>query len=472
MTKGALYIGFSSIVFILSGYVINVWLGRYLGPIYYGDYGVIISLMSVVNLIQLSGIPHAVSKFIAEDESKTDAIFNSGLYLQGLVGILIGIFYFLFADVIASILKDRTLIPYLKESALIFPLYGIYAAYTGFNNGKNNFTKQAVMNIFYSLGKLLVIFILVLKFHLYGAIAGFILAPVLGTIPGLYFSKNRKIFFPFKKLIYFSLPLIGFALFSTLLQSIDLYFIKALIQNKENTGFYTASQNIAKISLFGLSAFSIVLFPSISKSVSSGDDQKTRNLISKSLRYMLMLILPLSFFTSFASKQIIEVLYSKAYLPAANPLSVLCIGFAFATLFNVLANILSGAGFPKIPLYISIAGLIITAILCYLFIPIFGIIGAAWATTLGSLLTLFSSGYFVFMKFNSLVSPLSLIRIFIASSVIFLLPGIQASGVISLLILLFAYLIINLLLLLLLKELTQEDKKMFLSFIPGFVKKS
>ena len=37
---------FSSLVFMISGYLINLWLGKQLGPASYGIYGVIISLIN------------------------------------------------------------------------------------------------------------------------------------------------------------------------------------------------------------------------------------------------------------------------------------------------------------------------------------------------------------------------------------------------------------------------------------------
>lgn len=51
------YSGISQTVFILSGYIINFWLAGYLGPENYGIYGVIISLITIVEPIPTSGFP-------------------------------------------------------------------------------------------------------------------------------------------------------------------------------------------------------------------------------------------------------------------------------------------------------------------------------------------------------------------------------------------------------------------------------
>jgi O-antigen/teichoic acid export membrane protein len=80
--KGAIYLTASTLTFMVSGYLTNVWLGRYLGPKTYGVYGVLISLMTALNVMQIYGVPQAVSKFVAEKPKKAHSILNSGLKIQ------------------------------------------------------------------------------------------------------------------------------------------------------------------------------------------------------------------------------------------------------------------------------------------------------------------------------------------------------------------------------------------------------
>ena len=55
-------------LFILVGYAINIVLGRLLGPINYGIYGVLVSLISVANILQTSGLTQSMAKYIAANE--------------------------------------------------------------------------------------------------------------------------------------------------------------------------------------------------------------------------------------------------------------------------------------------------------------------------------------------------------------------------------------------------------------------
>src|SRR5690348_7346124 len=124
LSRGTLFLTISAIIFMLSGYLINIFLGRFLGPAAYGIYGIVISLVTVINLTQTAGLPQAVSKYISAHNEKTEAIYRTGFFLQLISTGFVSIIFFIFSGTIAQLLKDQTLVPYLQLAACIFPLYG------------------------------------------------------------------------------------------------------------------------------------------------------------------------------------------------------------------------------------------------------------------------------------------------------------------------------------------------------------
>ena len=52
--------------FIASGYVVSVILARGLGPGLYGYYGILVSLITRIELITSAGVPGAIAKLIPE----------------------------------------------------------------------------------------------------------------------------------------------------------------------------------------------------------------------------------------------------------------------------------------------------------------------------------------------------------------------------------------------------------------------
>lgn len=74
VTHDTIYLMFSQAAFIASGYAIYIGLARLRGPSEYDIYAVIISLMTMVNLIFATGIPQAVSKYVAHEGGSTENI--------------------------------------------------------------------------------------------------------------------------------------------------------------------------------------------------------------------------------------------------------------------------------------------------------------------------------------------------------------------------------------------------------------
>jgi stage V sporulation protein B len=418
LSRGFILLTIASFFIVVSAYITNILLGRYLGPKDYGIYGLIISLMTGVNIIQNAGLPNAISKFISQDESAVDSILKSGLVLQVISTILITSGYYFSADYIAYVLQDPSLIPYIHISAFIFPVYGIYALYTNYYNGLHKFGKQSVLVIAYSLFKTAFVLAFAFLMHIQGAILGFIVAPLFALFTGFRLPNRNSKFFSYKKLILFSIPLIGFAFLSSLMQSIDLYFIKSLMHSDSSVGYYTANQNITRIPFYALSSLSFVIFPSISKNIGKNQVENIRQIIHKSLRLILILLIPASTLISFTSAQIIHLLFSDAYLPGTSSLAILIYGSGFFTIFTILANILNGADKPGKSVATSFIGVVVIAVSCVMLIPKYGLIGAAVSTLIGSFVSMAITSLLVYRMFHTLINPVSLIKISLASLLI------------------------------------------------------
>lgn len=470
LLKGTFLLSISSVLFLVSGYVVNIALGRYLGPSDYGIYGVVISLWSTVNLVLTTGLPQAVSQNIAASQLKANAILRSSLILQIISVTIISLIFYNSAGLIATIFHDEKFIPLVKLTTLIIPFNSLYSLYLGYYNGLHNFKRQMLIDSTYGIVKLLAVIVLLYFFHLAGAIGGFVVAAIAATIVGFTLPGTSE-GYSYKKLILFSIPLIGFTIFSTLHQTIDLLFVKSLLPHSNFSGYYTAAQNISRIPYFVLGALSGAVFPSISKSVSENNIVHTRKLIQNSIRLVLFLTVPISFIISSTSLEVLHFLYTSSYSPAEYPLSILAVGMCLFTIFTLLSNMLSGAGLPKISLSISGIGLLTTTILCTMLIPTYGLTGAATATTIGSGLAVLSAAYFVFRKFGVLFSPVSFIKILISSGIVYLLGKIISFPTILLPGLYIFLFIIYMFILLLLKEFTSEDFILVKSLLPGWISK-
>lgn len=464
--RGTFFLSISTVIFVASGYAINLVLGRVLGPKDYGIYGVVIALWSAVNLILTTGLPQAVSQNIAGNQSKSEEILKSSLIIQTFSVIFISVIYFFSAGSISYLLHDMSLIPFIQLSALIIPFNSTYSLYLGYFNGLHNFKRQSIIDSVYAITKFISIVTLVYFFHIYGALIGFVFAACMASIVGFHYPKKSKEIFPYKKLIVFSFPLIGFTAFSTLHQSIDLLLVKSLLHIQVSPGYYTADQNIAKIPFFILGALSGAIFPTISHSVSQNLEEKTQKLIHQAIKLVLIIVTPTVLLISATSSHLLSLLYSARYAPAASSLTILSIGMGFFTIFILLSNIISGAGRPKVSLIISMIGFVVTTILCILFIPRFGLNGAALGTTIGSFIVMSVASIFVYKTFKTFINPQSIVRILGSSIIVFLLAKYISIPDIFLPVMYICMFVIYISLLFLLHEISVKEILFIRPFLP------
>jgi O-antigen/teichoic acid export membrane protein len=457
LAKGATYLSLAAFLFMLSGYVANVWLGRHFGPITYGQYGVIISLLSLINIMQTTGLPQALAKYSAEQPKLREEVLHTAINLQLKLTLLASIIFITIAPLLASILNDPSLTPYFRLSAIVFPIYGLFSIFVGYYNGLHEFKKQASINGIYALSKLFTIVILSLLFKLYGAVISFIISPLIALIFSYHKPLKSKKSFPGGVLIKFSFPIIIFSFLTTLFLTIDLLFVKALLpNNKSAAGYYIAAQNIALIVYFCMSAAGAVLLPTIASKISLHEDVNI--LINKSVRFIFIILLPIVSIMIATSSQLIKIIYSHVYLPANSSLQILLLAYMFMAVFVLLANILNGGGKPYLTVLSAIPGLVLTCLLCIILIPVYGLNGAGLSTLAGSLTSTIIVCIIVIKNFKVRLPFASIFKIAIISALLYTISSFLNVQVWGLPLLYLSMVFLYLALLILTKELSAGER--------------
>ena len=144
ISHGAIVVTVASGIFMASGYVVNVWLGRLLGPEDYGRFGVVISLLTVLNIIQNAAVPQAVARATAQSPESADGTLRRGVELQLGIALVLTIAMAASASTIAGMLGDERLTGLLWLSALVLPPYGVLTLLIAFHNGRRFYTRQAI----------------------------------------------------------------------------------------------------------------------------------------------------------------------------------------------------------------------------------------------------------------------------------------------------------------------------------------
>ena len=382
----------TQIVILLIGIGTSVVLARSLGPEGKGLYTLAILLPTLVITITNLGIAPATTYFTAKGGYDPKSIFTNNTFISLLIGGLSVIVGYL----IISFFGD-SLLPGLPKSIALLGLLLIPFRLVG-ENIKNillGLQKIALVNLI-NLSRFVIIFIListtllVLDKGLVETIIALIISWVL--ITALTFSTVLKSLKGFshkldpgylKSTTTYGLKAHLGNILGFLNYRLDLFLVNILI-NPLAVGLYSISVGIAEQLWLLSKASSEILLPKIA---SEKNEDKRRQLTPIISRNVLWITLTGGVILFFAIEGIIDFLYSKEFSSAVVPLQILLIGIVARSSSRVLANDIAARGMPEKNSILSLFALIINITLNLIWIPKFGIAGAAWATTVSYTLT-------------------------------------------------------------------------------------
>lgn len=417
MGKGFILLSFSSLVWMVSSFVIHLLTGRFLGPKSYGTFGIVYAIISTGYLVLGGGVKRAVTKYVSSFPDRSGDVRLAGFKVQFVISGIIALAMITLSGPLGVWLNDENITFYIRYSISVIPIAGILYVYIGFFDGSKKFNHTAIVTIVHSTLKVLFVFLfLYLGYEIFGAVTGLLFGLFLSILLSASLGRDPERKKPFKsKIIWqFSLPVLIYFISISVLSYLDLFFVKAFLANPEKAGYYAAAQTISRLISFAMFPFGIVLLPSISSAIAKNDLESVRRYIIGSLRYVLIVLVPVCVIFSLTAEQIIVYVYGIKYGHGATALSILFIGTSCWGLTHTLVAIVQGYGNPGKPAIIFSMMIPIDIILAMILVPIAGLEGAAIATTVTFLLGMVLAGIIIYKRYSVLVQPRLILKISIA----------------------------------------------------------
>lgn len=193
-----------------------------------------------------------------------------------------------------------------------------------------------------------------------------------------------------KAMLLASWPLLLSNAFAVVYTRIDQVMIKNMM-DAASVGLYDAAARISELWYFLPAILVTTFFPAIINAKKTSED-----LYAKRMSHMFRLVagvailfaLPITLF----AKPIINIIYGPAFIPAMTVLQIYVWGGIGVAVSYLVHAILLAENMQKTSLFISMVAMVLNVVLNLIFIPIYGIEGAAWATFvsyLANILTLF-----------------------------------------------------------------------------------
>ena len=380
----------SSIVVLVLHFFQKPILARYLGPDGLGLFSMAIMIAGIIELIALFGIDGALIKFVAEYKERKEkvySLFSSAFITILIIGIITSLALFACSNTFASIFNMPSLSLLLKIYALVFPFSLAHGIIISFFNGLREMRCYAFISILQaSFALAFILALLMIELGVEGAMLGTVFA-IFVTMGVAMVIVKRFVHFTFsdykkntKKLASFGSRLVGANMISQIYYYVDTLMIGYFLTSTD-VGYYAIAISLSRFFWLVPRAMATVAYPAISEYWASGNHQAINKLVDKSTKYCACILIFAGMSVIFFAKGIITFLFTSEFLPAVLPLSILLIGTVTSGILRPIGVIYAGTGKVNVVLIISAIGAVGDILLNIALIPIYGIIGAATATT-------------------------------------------------------------------------------------------
>jgi len=384
--RGATITFISGVLNLLLGIGASVILARILGPEGRGIYALATLLPSLIVTFGNLGIGPATVYYVARGEFRRQEILGNNILLSlgiGGLGVLAGLFVVLFFHeaVFPGVSSGYLLLALALVPVEFFFSYVSYMLLGAQRIKEFNYVQIAQSGLF--LGAI-ALALLGLKAGVTGAIiAGLFTRVIVGATVfrlalriagGIDLKPNTSYI---KRATSYGVQAHLSNILGFLNHRADMFLVNWFL-GPSAVGLYSVGVGLVEKLWMVSFAASTVLFPWVAAETEEQKRKEFTPLVARTVLWMTALA---SLILAFLSKWIVLLLYSEAFLPAVGALRALLIGITTLSAGRVLSNDIAGRGFPGLNIYTGLAAVTTNVVLNLLWIPRYGIVGAAWAST-------------------------------------------------------------------------------------------
>lgn len=394
--KGGGIIAFGRVFSYGSRFLVTFVMARLLTAENYGFYNLAISGAAIASAVARFGLDTAMVRYVAIMNSRRDTEGLWGSLQVGLVGtILLGVLAGTGLFALAYPIADRffgepSLAPLLQVASVFVPFLALGDVLAGATRGFKSMREMVIaQNIVQPLLKVIIIAAVALSgLDVVKAIIAFGLSDLGASILLVYFLNQRfklrrpvrTAQRPTREILGFSLPLWLSDMMSSFRGNIQTILIGSL-SSVRGVGIFTIADQLNLVGSIVHRSVTVSARPVVSELHDKGDFKQLGRLYQTTNRWVLTLNLPAIFVMVLFPRQIMSI-FGESFVEGATTLTIL----AFVNLVYIgtgmCGAIIEMTGQSQWKLFNSVVRMALSIGLNFLFIPRWGIIGAAVAALL------------------------------------------------------------------------------------------
>ena len=414
--------GIVNLLVNLSGIILLPILTKTLPIEEYGIWVQIIVTITLISPIVGLGLPYTMVRFLAAEKDKRkiqDGFYSIAVFIL-FTSLVASLLLFIFSEPFAAaFLGDRA--DLIRIISLIIPIECLNGLYFEYFRTFEQIKKYSLFNSLYTYGMVaLVAYSLLSGYGIVGALISFLIARtiVFLLMSSLIISEiGVKIpnFSHLKEYLNFGLPTVPGTFSSWIVISSDRYIIGYLL-GVAFVGYYSPGYMLGAMISMYMAPLGFLLPAVLSKLYDERKEAEVKRYLEYTLKYFLMLAIPSVFGLSLLSKPLLITLstseiasYGYLITPFTAVSMVLYGGYA------IIVQILYLTKKTKIIGTIWMVAAIMNFGLNFVFIPYFGILGAAVTTLIAYTFAFILGAYYSFKYFKFDVDLRFILKSIVAS---------------------------------------------------------
>jgi len=363
----------------------------------YGVYAYALVLMSFLMVIAEFGVPTLLVRELAASEARNEwGYFRGSVRWSFSIVLLAAGFVTAFSIAIIFFNKDNWSNDYaytLLWSFVMLPFLALSKVSSGALRGLQKiFIAQVLESLFRPFFMLLILFYVFLEFpesksphvvmmiHCGVSMVLLVLSVYLLRRHLPQQASNVAPLYCTRKWNISALSLMLSACAGVINNQADL-LVLGIIGTPAEVGVYRVAMQLAMLVSFGLHVINIVVAPQFAGLYASGNKDKLQKLVKISSRVMLLAALPIVIGIFIIGKDFVKLVYGEDYVESYLPLVVLSVGQLVNAAVGAVGQLLNMTGHEYVVASTLLRMALLNVVLNFLLIRIFGVVGAALATT-------------------------------------------------------------------------------------------
>lgn len=396
--KNALVLMFDTVIKILVGFFLTVLIARAFGPGKFGEVNYVYAVIEILQILVMFGFDDIVLRDLGEKKIKDSVILSNSVFLRmffAVIAFFIGLFLFIF-------FLGKKFLPlyFILATQLLFYSFYIFKQWFAIYS-LNKYTAIASQISFWvlSVGKIIILIFNIGELKLYAGALAFSMFCEVFFLYLFYIRQGQAIslkgidFSYQKKLLRDSLPIVFQNFAIVIYMKMDQLMIGKTLSSSE-LGIYSIAVTISQVIYFFLGALIGAFYPKIAEKRRNNENYEDEISTLAAVTVMIAIIFALC--CIFIIPYFVPLFFGADYVRAADVIKIHSWAGIFVALTEANKCWLVFNNLQHYSMIATAIGAVCNVVLNVIFIPRFGINGAAVATVISQII----AGYMVYLFFR------------------------------------------------------------------------